>query len=229
MQLRRHGDRVGRPVSVLGHDEVRLAGARRLLVVVVVTVQKDDDVGVLLDRVVRGDAVGDEVVDAGHRRVVDGLLTQGFDRGDLVPEHVVGRVEFQIGALQRGGDTAQARLGRGVRRRSAFLVGEDCLDRVPHRAGDGVGVDVPRAALKRLEQPGTLDRPVAGQADLPQEPQLVVAARDVQRVPDLGADGLDRAQPGTDAEPEQQPIDAVEQASGSSRRSTRDLRRPTLW
>src|SRR6188508_420352 len=48
VQLRGHGDRVRRAVAVLGHDEVGLAGPRRLLVVVVVAVKQDHDVRILL-------------------------------------------------------------------------------------------------------------------------------------------------------------------------------------
>src|SRR5699024_10101698 len=46
------GDRdgLGGAVSVLGHDEVRLAGARGFLLVVVLAVDEEDDVRVLLDR-----------------------------------------------------------------------------------------------------------------------------------------------------------------------------------
>src|SRR5690606_40326601 len=44
------GDRLGRTVTVLGDDEVRLAGARGLLLVVVLAVDQEDDVRVLHDR-----------------------------------------------------------------------------------------------------------------------------------------------------------------------------------
>lgn len=38
----------GRAVAVLGHDQVRLAGPRRLLLVLVLAVQKNNDIRVLL-------------------------------------------------------------------------------------------------------------------------------------------------------------------------------------
>src|SRR4051794_18691654 len=60
--LERDRDRGRRPVPVLGDDEVRLARPRALLLVGVLTVQQDHHVRVLLDRVVHGNAVGDEVV-----------------------------------------------------------------------------------------------------------------------------------------------------------------------
>ena len=41
LECHRHGR--GRPIPVLGHDQVRLAGPRRLLLVLVLAVQKDDD------------------------------------------------------------------------------------------------------------------------------------------------------------------------------------------
>ena len=44
------GDRVGRAVAVLGDDEVRLAGARRVLLVGGLAVQEHHHVGILLDR-----------------------------------------------------------------------------------------------------------------------------------------------------------------------------------
>lgn len=49
MQLRSDGHGVSWPISMLGNNEIRLARPRRLFVVVVVAVQKDDNVGILLD------------------------------------------------------------------------------------------------------------------------------------------------------------------------------------
>src|SRR5947199_2850473 len=90
VQLVGDGDRAGGAVAVLGEDEIGLARAGVVALEGVGAVQEDDHVGVLLDAVVRGNPVGDEVVSAGHGGVIDRLLADALDRHDLVPEHVVG-------------------------------------------------------------------------------------------------------------------------------------------
>src|SRR5271156_3247195 len=45
--LERHGHGGGRAIPVLGHDKVRLTGPRRFFLVLILAVQKDNDVRVL--------------------------------------------------------------------------------------------------------------------------------------------------------------------------------------
>src|SRR4051794_1455408 len=50
MPLESHRDISRRAVTVLGHDQVRLARTRGLTLVSILPVQQDDDVGILLER-----------------------------------------------------------------------------------------------------------------------------------------------------------------------------------
>ncbi len=95
--------RGGRAVPVLGHDQVRLAGPRRLPLVRILTVQENHDVRVLLDTIVSYETIGDEVVSAFHCGVIDRLRSQGFDAHDPVPVEVA------------AGDLAQRRGAEGLR------------------------------------------------------------------------------------------------------------------
>src|SRR5439155_24435097 len=70
---------------VLRHDQVRLAGPRRLPLVRVLAVQKDHNVTVLLYAVVTYEAVGNEVVCAFYCGVVNGLRSERLDADDPVP------------------------------------------------------------------------------------------------------------------------------------------------
>src|SRR6266496_1975734 len=86
LECDRHGG--GWAIPVLGHNQIRLARPRRLPLVSVLAVQKDDDVAILFDTVVADQAVGDEVVRALHRGVVDGLWSQRLDAHDPVPVEI---------------------------------------------------------------------------------------------------------------------------------------------
>ena len=59
-------------------------------------VDEDDDVGILFDRVVRDDAVGDEVVRARHRGIEHRLHAERLDGADGVPEQVGLRESMQL-------------------------------------------------------------------------------------------------------------------------------------
>src|SRR6185437_5318881 len=98
------GDRYGggRAVPVLGHDQVRLAGSRRLPLVRVLAVQKDHNVTILLDAVVTYETVGNEVVGAFYCGVVDGLRSERLDGDDPVPVDVAaGDLAQRLGAEDR--------------------------------------------------------------------------------------------------------------------------------
>ena len=62
MELVRDGDRLCRTVAVLADDDVGLAGAGVVALDRIGSVQQDDHVRILLQTVVDGDAVGNEVV-----------------------------------------------------------------------------------------------------------------------------------------------------------------------
>ena len=69
----------GQSVYRTGLSKVGLPGAGRLLLVDLLAVQQDHHVGVLLQGVVRGNALDDEVGRAEHGGVVHVLLTTGLD------------------------------------------------------------------------------------------------------------------------------------------------------
>ena len=70
--------------------------------------QQDHEVGILLDAVVDGDAVRDEVVGAQNRRVIDLLDTVGLNGHDGVPQHVVDGRQLEVRLVQHLHDTVQA-------------------------------------------------------------------------------------------------------------------------
>jgi lysophospholipase L1-like esterase len=99
MALERDRHRGGRAVPVLGHDQVRLAGPRRLPLVRILTVQEDNDVAILFDTIVSYETIGDEVVRTLHCGVVDGLGSEPFDAHDAIPvEIAAGDVAQRLGA-----------------------------------------------------------------------------------------------------------------------------------
>src|SRR5699024_6842425 len=74
-------DRLGGAVAVLGDDEVRLAGAGGLLLVVVLAVDEQDEVGVLLDRARLAQV-------AHHRGLVLALLAAAVQLRDRDDRHL---------------------------------------------------------------------------------------------------------------------------------------------
>src|SRR5690625_4432176 len=129
--LERHGDRVGGAVAVLGHDDVGLTGTG-VLVVGVLAVQEHHHVGVLLEAVVHGDPVGNEVVVPGNRRIVNRLATFRSDRNNAIPQEVVDREHIELFTVEHLGDSRHASTRRGRLEQGApAVLGADCLLKLP--------------------------------------------------------------------------------------------------
>src|SRR5580704_4805991 len=75
MTLECHGYRGGRAIAMLSHDQVGLSGARRLSLICIFSVQKEDNIRVLLDRA-RFSQVCQE------RALVGSLLRTAVELGD---------------------------------------------------------------------------------------------------------------------------------------------------
>ena len=157
--------------------------------------QQDHHVGVLLDAVVQGDAVGDEVVHSQDRGVVDLLLAERLDRGDGVPVDVVGGQHLELGVSEHLGDAShplttgrvlphRGAAERGAHRRRELTVGHALLGQdLPHPSPDllrdrvqvGVGAYVAQGRGDALDllTAGTVD------ADVVAEAQLVLRTHDV--------------------------------------------------
>src|SRR5438034_7055439 len=69
--LERDGDGRGRAVTVLGHDQVRLARPRRFLLVGILAVQEDYDVGILFYTIMQVCPIYDKIVRFENRGVED--------------------------------------------------------------------------------------------------------------------------------------------------------------
>src|SRR5579864_2664936 len=78
--LERYGHCRSRTIPMLCHDQVRLAGARRLSLVLVLTVQKDNDVTILFDTIMYINTIGDKVVRSKNCRIINCLISDTFDR-----------------------------------------------------------------------------------------------------------------------------------------------------
>src|SRR5690242_2938149 len=147
-----------RAIPVLGHNEVRLASARRFPLVGILTVQKNDDVCVLFNTIVTNEAIGDKVVCALYCGVVDGLRSEWLDGDNLVPIHVAAgglakRFRVQgVGTAQQPGPGRAALVQGGAAVVSADsrlepAIGQTCpdafgLDQVPDLDRQSVGVGV---------------------------------------------------------------------------------------
>jgi hypothetical protein len=98
LECYRHGG--GRAVPVFGHDQVRLACTRRLLLVLVLAVQKDNDIRVLLDTIMKCNSIGDEIMSFEHCRIIDWLMSDTFNMRDGIPKNVVCGEHFQLRVIQ---------------------------------------------------------------------------------------------------------------------------------
>src|SRR5260370_40467726 len=87
LECHRHGG--SRTIPVLGHDQVRLARTRRLLLVLVLAVQKNNDVTILFDTIMDIDSISDEVMHFEDCRIVNWLIPYTLYKCDSVPENVL--------------------------------------------------------------------------------------------------------------------------------------------
>jgi hypothetical protein len=140
---------------VLGHDEVGFPGPRRLALVGVLAVQEDNNVRILLDAVVDRNAVGDEVVQARHGRVVDVGDAEPGHRNDLIPQDIVGRQQGELGFVEHLGDQGKPGPARHIlRQRTGLGLGNDGVpDPTPDVIGNRLDVGGLGLALKDLQEP----------------------------------------------------------------------------
>ena len=78
--------RAHRSIAMFSDNDLGNVFLIRVLVVLVLAVDEDDDVGVLLDAVVDDDVTRDEVVQVFDGQIVDVCFAVGFGGNDLVPE-----------------------------------------------------------------------------------------------------------------------------------------------
>ena len=75
-----HGHGGGRAIPVLGHDQVRLARPRRLLLILVFAVQQDNDVAILLYTIMKIYSISDKVMSSEDCRIINWLMSDTLDR-----------------------------------------------------------------------------------------------------------------------------------------------------
>jgi len=79
MTLERHGYGRDWAVPMLGDDQVRLTGARRLPLVRILAVQKDNYIRVLFYTIMYTNSIGDKIMRSKNCRIINCLISDTFD------------------------------------------------------------------------------------------------------------------------------------------------------
>src|SRR5262249_59544654 len=93
-------------ISVLGNDQIRLSGSRRLALVGILAVQKNYYVTILFYTIVDIDSICYKVVGAEHCGIIDRLFTYRFNGLDGVPVDIIGREHLKLGITEHLSDSA---------------------------------------------------------------------------------------------------------------------------
>ncbi len=87
----RYGDRLRRTVAVFGENEIRFSPTWIVAIKGVGSMQQDDNVGILFQRIVQTNAIGDEIVCAAYSPIENMLISNAGDLHDGVPVRVASR------------------------------------------------------------------------------------------------------------------------------------------
>ena len=82
------GHRLGRPVAVLGQNQVRLTAAGIVAIERIGSVQQNNHVGILLKTIMCRNPLCYKVISARYSSIVDIMLTDAADLDDFVPEDI---------------------------------------------------------------------------------------------------------------------------------------------
>jgi hypothetical protein len=215
--------RVGGAVAVLGQDHFREPLLIGLVVVVLVPIDEGHKVRVLLDAVVDGHVLGDEVVQSVDGQVVDVVLAVRLDRDDAIPEDVTACEVAEFFRVHDLGDACRplpAQAGT-IERRAAVLVpdsgvqlagGDVCgrhgraHDRLPCLSRKTVSIRIGAHRVESfLDGGGAKGTPLTNAADRPEKREHVVLALHVDTPARPALPGhLNLGEPPTDTEAQEQ-------------------------